>query len=231
MKLENEYRSFPDGNFGLNDVSIATLPVEIIQISDRPRVCIRPSLLQLRRKIPSERHSPRRRLLEICQRPQMGQLPSVSAAWRISEEKFMEATRNYIQNLKLRAGYGVAGNNKIDNNMYATEYGSGHYGNGSSDFPTFVPGTTSATPNSYGKRPRLSTSVSTSQPFNSRVNLQLDWYNNQSDKPAHQKQDPSSTGYTHQFRTSARSATAVSKLCSTQSTSPPVTSHGQWTST
>ena len=24
MKLENEYRSFPDGNFGLNDVSIAT---------------------------------------------------------------------------------------------------------------------------------------------------------------------------------------------------------------
>ena len=28
----------------------------------------------------------------------------------------MEATRNYIQNLKLRAGYGVAGNNKIDNN-------------------------------------------------------------------------------------------------------------------
>lgn len=37
-------------------------------------------------------------------------LPSFSAAWRISEEKFMESTRSVLDNLKLRASYGILGN-------------------------------------------------------------------------------------------------------------------------
>lgn len=43
-----------------------------------------------------------------------GYFPSVSAAWRISEEKFMESTRSWLDNLKVRASYGVTGNNQID---------------------------------------------------------------------------------------------------------------------
>lgn len=39
-----------------------------------------------------------------------GTFPSVSAAWRVSEESFMETTRDWLANLKLRAGYGVTGN-------------------------------------------------------------------------------------------------------------------------
>lgn len=39
-----------------------------------------------------------------------GTFPSVSAAWRISEEGFMENTRHWLENLKLRAGYGITGN-------------------------------------------------------------------------------------------------------------------------
>jgi iron complex outermembrane receptor protein len=39
-----------------------------------------------------------------------GTFPSVSAAWRISEESFMEGTKGWLDNLKLRAGYGVTGN-------------------------------------------------------------------------------------------------------------------------
>jgi iron complex outermembrane receptor protein len=39
-----------------------------------------------------------------------GVFPSVSAAWRISEEKFMAGTKNWLDNLKLRIGYGVTGN-------------------------------------------------------------------------------------------------------------------------
>lgn len=42
-----------------------------------------------------------------------GYFPSVSAAWRISEEKFMESTRSWLDNLKIRASYGVTGNNQI----------------------------------------------------------------------------------------------------------------------
>lgn len=39
-----------------------------------------------------------------------GTFPSASLAWRISDEKFMENTRSWLDNLKLRVGYGVTGN-------------------------------------------------------------------------------------------------------------------------
>ena len=37
-------------------------------------------------------------------------LPSFSVAWRISEEAFMESTRSWLDNLKVRASYGILGN-------------------------------------------------------------------------------------------------------------------------
>lgn len=39
-----------------------------------------------------------------------GTFPSVSLAWRISDEAFMQSTRSWLDNLKLRAGFGVTGN-------------------------------------------------------------------------------------------------------------------------
>ena len=38
-----------------------------------------------------------------------GSFPSASLGWTISNEKFMEGTRSWLDNLKLRAGYGVTG--------------------------------------------------------------------------------------------------------------------------
>lgn len=43
--------------------------------------------------------------------------PSVSAAWRVSEEAFMKS-QNVISNLKLRIGWGQIGNQNIDNGAY-----------------------------------------------------------------------------------------------------------------
>lgn len=39
-----------------------------------------------------------------------GLFPSVSAAWRITEENFMKGTANWLDNLKLRLGFGITGN-------------------------------------------------------------------------------------------------------------------------
>ena len=39
-----------------------------------------------------------------------GYFPSVSAGWRITEEKFMEGTRSWLDNLKLRLAWGLSGN-------------------------------------------------------------------------------------------------------------------------
>ncbi|MBR3110671.1 MAG: TonB-dependent receptor [Prevotella sp.] len=40
-----------------------------------------------------------------------GTFPSAAAAWRISEEPFMQKTSNWLSNLKLRLSFGVTGNN------------------------------------------------------------------------------------------------------------------------
>ncbi|WP_256011476.1 SusC/RagA family TonB-linked outer membrane protein [Desertivirga xinjiangensis] len=42
-----------------------------------------------------------------------GYFPSASAAWRISQEEFMEGTKSWLNDLKIRASYGVAGNDNI----------------------------------------------------------------------------------------------------------------------
>ncbi|MES2418204.1 MAG: TonB-dependent receptor [Bacteroidota bacterium] len=42
-----------------------------------------------------------------------GYFPSVSGAWRISQEDFMKNTKSWLSDLKLRASYGTAGNNNI----------------------------------------------------------------------------------------------------------------------
>lgn len=40
--------------------------------------------------------------------------PAVALAWRISDEKFMESTQSWLDNLKLRVGYGVSGNPNVN---------------------------------------------------------------------------------------------------------------------
>ncbi len=47
-----------------------------------------------------------------------GYFPSVSAGWTISNEKFMESTRNWLDFLKIRASWGQVGNQNIDNYQY-----------------------------------------------------------------------------------------------------------------
>ncbi len=40
--------------------------------------------------------------------------PAVAAGWRVSDEPFMKGTKDWLDNLKLRVGYGVTGNANID---------------------------------------------------------------------------------------------------------------------
>ncbi len=47
-----------------------------------------------------------------------GFFPSFSVGWRISEEAFMESTRGFLDNLKVRASYGTLGNQLLGNDYY-----------------------------------------------------------------------------------------------------------------
>lgn len=55
-----------------------------------------------------------------------GTFPSVSLGWRMSDEKFMEKTRSWMDDLKIRAGYGTTGNSNIDAYNWAFQYGTGN---------------------------------------------------------------------------------------------------------
>ncbi|MBQ9883412.1 MAG: SusC/RagA family TonB-linked outer membrane protein [Bacteroidaceae bacterium] len=61
-----------------------------------------------------------------------GTFPSVSLGWRISDEPFLaKAHATWLDDLKLRAGYGTTGNSNIGAYNYAFQYGTGdlyHYG-------------------------------------------------------------------------------------------------------
>lgn len=58
-----------------------------------------------------------------------GYFPSFSAAWRVSEEKFMKNITP-ISNLKLRLGWGTVGNDRITNYLSMDLYSSSKYGIG-----------------------------------------------------------------------------------------------------
>jgi TonB-linked SusC/RagA family outer membrane protein len=57
-----------------------------------------------------------------------GYFPSVSAAWRISEEQFMSPSRQWLDQLKVRASYGSLGNNATTSYyMYQSLFATANY--------------------------------------------------------------------------------------------------------
>ncbi len=57
-----------------------------------------------------------------------GYFPSISAGWRISEEKFMRGTSSWLNQLKLRASYGSLGNNATTSYyMYQSLFATANY--------------------------------------------------------------------------------------------------------
>lgn len=200
MKADNEYRSFTAGNFGLNDVSMGT-PYTWTSGKDREGMVSFFGRVTYNYK---ERYLITGTLRsdgssKFAKGNQWGVFPSASAAWRISEEAFMKNV-TFVNNLKLRAGYGLAGNCNIDNNMYTTDYGSGHYGINGKDYITFVPGTTLGNPNLKWEKTTTTNIGIDASFFNSRLNVSLDFYNNKSSNLLIKNKIPTSTGYSTQYQ-------------------------------
>lgn len=200
MNLDNEYRKFTDGNFGLNDVSMGE-PYTWKSGKSREGLVSVFGRLSYNFK---ERYLFTGTLRadgssKFAKGNQWGIFPSASAAWRISEEAFLEDV-DFLDNLKLRVGYGTAGNNNIDNNMYATSYGSGHYGINGSDYITYVPGSTLGNSNLKWEKTTTTNVGLDISVLGSRVNLSVDFYNNESSNLLIKNKIPTSTGYSNQYQ-------------------------------
>lgn len=201
MNLDNEYRQFSDGNFGLNDVAMGKpftwksgkAKEGLVSLFGRLSYNFNERYL-FTGTVRADGSS------KFAKGNQWGYFPSASAAWRISEEAFVRDNTDFFQNLKLRVGYGTAGNNNIDNNMYATTYGSGHYGYNGGDYITYKPGDTLGNPDLKWEKTTTTNVGLDISVFNSRLNLSVDWYNNESSNLLIKNKIPTSTGYSTQFQ-------------------------------
>lgn len=66
-----------------------------------------------------------------------GYFPAFSAAWRLGEEEFIK-NLNIFSDLKVRLGYGMAGNNRIDSYLSLPMLSSVTYPNGDSTQPGYI---------------------------------------------------------------------------------------------
>lgn len=118
-----------------------------------------------------------------------GMFPSVSAGWVVSNEKFMENTKSWLDFLKVRASWGQNGNNRIPKYQYlATIAQSGVDGDNGYKFGHDMATSTSGTPNTGAfanivPNPDLTWETSEQLDFgfdarflNSRLGVNFDWY-------------------------------------------------------
>lgn len=126
--------------------------------------------------------------------------PSISLGWRISEERFMKNTK-VISNLKLRASYGVTGNNRISYDAalevlnsanYVTGTGNGQLVNGSANTST-----TLANPHiTWEKTDEFNYGLDLGL-FKNRINLSIDAYYSLTRALLFKQPTQSFTGYTY----------------------------------
>ena len=108
-----------------------------------------------------------------------GYFPSIAGAWTVSNEKFMENTRDVISNLKLRASYGIIGNQDIDpySTLALLKTTNTYYGVGDASVGYLLDRI--ATPDiKWEKTKQFDLGVDLGL-FNNRLELSLDYFNKQ----------------------------------------------------
>ena len=114
-----------------------------------------------------------------------GLFPSVSAGWRISEENFMADTRTYLDNLKIRASWGMLGNQYVGSSNYPylsvlQAYTSGVSMIGANATTGYVQSTLSNPNLSWEKIKMLDLGFDLAM-FSNRLTFSFDWYNKDTD--------------------------------------------------
>lgn len=132
-----------------------------------------------------------------------GYFPSASAAWRISQESFFQESNiiNVINNLKLRVGYGVTGNNSIGDNLYTTAVTIGSYPmDNNEQNPSMALSAELGNPKLKWETLHATNVGLDLGLFNNRLSIGVDWYNNQISDMLLSCTIPSTLGYTKQMQ-------------------------------
>ena len=122
-----------------------------------------------------------------------GYFPSVSAAWRASEESFIKDL-NIFSDLKLRVGYGLAGNNRIASYQSLAILSSITYPMGDSTQPGYVPNQVPNPDLKWEANKTFNLGVDFGF-FNQRLTISPEFYINRSSNLLLNSKLPTSSGY------------------------------------
>ncbi|QEC43389.1 SusC/RagA family TonB-linked outer membrane protein [Pseudobacter ginsenosidimutans] len=125
--------------------------------------------------------------------------PSGSVAYRLIEEKWLSDIA-WLSDAKIRAGYGVAGNNRIGDLLYMQLYGvTGEYALGHTVLPGFAPPALANTELKWEKT--VSRSVGLDLGFlSNRLQFTVDYYHNKGNDLLLSVAIPPTLGYTSQLQ-------------------------------
>ncbi|MDR3286384.1 MAG: TonB-dependent receptor [Prevotellaceae bacterium] len=106
-----------------------------------------------------------------------GFFPGVSAGWRISKESFMEDVE-WVNDIKLRAGFGVTGNQEIGNyqSLAILRKGSSNFYYNGRWLSTYEPGRNPNPDLRWEKKQEFNIGLDASM-LNNRLNVNFDYYN------------------------------------------------------
>ena len=139
---------------------------------------------------------------------QWGYFPSISGAWVISEENFMQS-QSVINNLKLRASIGISGNNNINDDMWRFLYtvnstGGPGFGeatvNGESWYANTADGKTYPNPNIKWEKTLTRNAALDMGFFNDRLTITPEVYWNTTSDLLYWSDVPTVSGYQRQIR-------------------------------
>jgi len=122
-----------------------------------------------------------------------GIFPSASLAWRISEEDFFKNI-HFINDMKIRAGYGVTGNQEIGNYSFASNLNTIKYNFNNNVVSAVVP-TVMPNPSVQWEEQEQANIGFDATMFNQRVDVTVDTYLKKTNKMLVPMSVPVSTGY------------------------------------
>jgi len=125
--------------------------------------------------------------------------PSGSVAWRFSKEKFLNNVK-WLNDGKLRIGYGAVGNNRIGDLLYLQLYGvTGEYAFNHSIVPGFAPSALANPDLRWENNTTFNGGIDLAL-FNNKVQLTIDAYKNTAKDLLLAVPIPSTTGYATQLQ-------------------------------
>lgn len=129
-----------------------------------------------------------------------GYFPAAAAAWRISDETFMENSREWLDNLKLRVSFGTSGADGIDANLWKETWTTQELTVDGQSVIGYKPGDMRANPDLKWET-TVSRNIGVDFGFlNNKVNGSLEFYWNTTKDLLLRAPIDSSTGYSYQYQ-------------------------------